>query len=125
MTLALVPLMVQAVSLTGPLAWDRLPAMPWEQTPQVTPDLTRFVIDEVKAQRCPAPRSRTRIMTMDADVAVLLQADGTIRATVPRAINCPTVEQYAAGLIASFARNNLRESAEGWYRATVTFRWRR
>ena len=123
MTLALIPLLLQAVSLPGPLAWDRLPPMPWAQAPQVTPDLTRFVADEVKARRCVPPSSRTQKLTIDADVAVLLQANGTIRATVPRAINCPTVEQYAAGLIASFARNNLRESGEGWHRATVTFSW--
>ena len=48
----------------------------------------------------------------------------SVRATIPRAINCPTVEQYAAGLVLGFARDNLntRFAVEGtWYRVSMTF----
>ncbi len=54
---------------------------------------------------------------------MLTRADGTVRAVVPRAIDCPTVEQFAAGLVTSMSRANLREAPEGWYRATLSFIW--
>ena len=51
--------------------------------------------------------------------------DGSIRAVVPRAIECPTVEQFVAGLVISSARNNLRQPSAGWYRTALSFAWSR
>ena len=45
--------------------------------------------------------------TMTVEVAVLVDGANGIRTAVPRAIRCPTVEQYAAALVAGFARGNL------------------
>ncbi len=64
-------------------------------------------------------------MSLPVDVAVMVREPATVRTAIPRAIDCPTVEQFAAGLVTSFARNNLRNPAEGWYRVTVTFNWNR
>jgi hypothetical protein len=105
----------------GPIDWDRLSPLPWREEPQVTPDLSRFVADEVKAKRCVPPKRTDNKAAIDVDVAVMIRADGAVRVTVPRAIDCPTVEQFAAGLVTSFARNNLRTAREGWYRASVSF----
>jgi hypothetical protein len=50
-----------------------------------------------------------------------------VRTVVPRAIQCATVEQYAAGLAAGFARGNLlpRNGTEQWYKTSLTFSWRK
>jgi len=105
----------------GTLDWDRLTPLPWRTPPQMTADLSQFVDDEVQAKRCTPPKRADGKPMVDVDVAVLVRADGVVRVAVPRAIDCPTVEQFAAGLVTSFARNNLRTTPEGWYRATVTF----
>ncbi|HWK36207.1 hypothetical protein [Sphingomonas sp.] len=123
MTIALsLALLAQAATATGgTLDWDRLTPLPWRTPPQMTSDLSRFVADEVLAKRCVPPKREDARALVDVDVAVLVRADGLVRVAVPRAIDCPTVEQFAAGLVTSFARNNLRATPEGWYRASVTF----
>lgn len=105
----------------GGVDWERLTPLPWREAPQLTPDLSRFVRDEIQAQRCAPPKRADGKPQIDVDVAVLTRPDGTVRVTVPRAIDCPSIEQFTAGLVTSFARNNLRVSPEGWYRASVTF----
>jgi hypothetical protein len=53
---------------------------------------------------------------------------GEVRTVIPRAIQCATVEQYAAGLAAGFARNNLlprNGASDQWYKTSLTFSWRK
>ena len=46
------------------------------------------------------------------------------RRIVPRAINCPTVEQYAAGVASRFLRRNIGDAdADSWHRLTLAFAW--
>ncbi|RYY25537.1 MAG: hypothetical protein EOP62_13000 [Sphingomonadales bacterium] len=99
--------------------WDALPPLPYRAPPLVTPDMHNFVTREVRANKCPSPGAEIRI-----DVAVLIDDAGGIRTTVPRAIKCPSVEQYAAGLVTGFARNNLlprMATGDQWYRTSLTF----
>ena len=50
--------------------------------------------------------------------------DGVVRRIVPRAINCPTVEQYAVGLASRFLRRNIGDAdADSWHRLTLAFAW--
>ncbi|WP_447407106.1 hypothetical protein, partial [Clostridium perfringens] len=59
------------------------------------------------------------------DVAVLVAA-GRPRRVIPRAIQCPAVEQYAAGLVSSMARGNIApatQAGDGWYKTSLTFAW--
>ncbi|HVJ03269.1 MAG TPA: hypothetical protein VM662_13885 [Sphingomonas sp.] len=107
--------------------WAALPPLPYRAPPVVTPDMHAFVGREVKARKCPLPQPREPVQTLVVGVAVLVDETGGIRTVVPRAIDCPTVEQYAAALAAGFARNNLlprNASAPQWYRADISFSWR-
>ena len=112
------PVRPPEVTPTIPSDWRALAPLPWRAEPHLTPDITRFVADEVKARRCATAAARSELAV---DMAVMVRADGAVRWVVPRAIDCPTVEQFAAGLVTSLARNNVRLPAEGWYRTTVTF----
>ncbi len=110
-----------------PSDWTTLAPLPYVAAPQLTPQLTSFVAGEIAANRCPVPKPADGHYVVKVDVATLVGTDGVVRRTVPHAINCPTVEQYAAGLVAGFARSNLALRAGGgdmWYRATITFDWR-
>lgn len=128
------PLLI-AMSLAGAQAdlpplpdWAVLGQLRYLRDPDVTPAMTQFVADEVAAGRCVRPRPADGHYILTLDVAVLITANGTVRATVPHAIDCPTVEQYGAGLVSAFARDNLVPRAadtEQWYRTTVTFSWTR
>ena len=115
---AAAPVPIQEAPAAVPVDWTAMPPIPWRSEPAITPDLTGFVAGEVRAGRCATPRS-----AVEVPLAVLVRADGLVRAVVPRAIDCPSVEQFAAGLVTSFARNNLRQPAAGWYRTTLTFAW--
>lgn len=109
---------LQAVALN----WDALPPLPWRAPPIVTADMQNFVQREVQLRRCPMGKPGK----LEVQVAVLIDETGGIRTAVPRAINCPTVEQYAAALVAGFARNNLLPrpgASEQWYRTSLTFTW--
>ncbi|MBN2970970.1 hypothetical protein JW805_02915 [Roseomonas aeriglobus] len=101
-----------------PADWSAVPPLPWRAPPQRVPELDAFVGRTVVAERCPVEGTRVAV-----EVAVLLRSDGLPRLVVPRAINCPTVEQFAAGLVSSLARSNVRLPASGWYRTTITFDW--
>ncbi len=108
-----------AVAQGAPINWDALPALPYRAPPIVTPDIQSFVEREVRTRKCKADGGALRV-----DVAVLVDETNGIRTTVPRAIQCPTVEQYAAALVAGFARNNLlprQNPGEQWYRTSLTF----
>lgn len=113
-----------AASPVVPTDWSVLAPLPYVSAPQQSPALAQFVAGEIAAGRCPIARPADGRYVVKVDVATLVGADGTIRRTVPRAINCPTVEQYSAGLVISFARANLpRATSEQWYRATIVFDW--
>lgn len=114
-----------AVQATPPrIDWPSLAPLPYRAEPQITSDMLAFVASEVTTRRCPLAIGPGLALTVD--VAVLVDAQDNIRTTVPRAIQCPTVEQYAAAMVAGAARGNLlprRASADQWYRTTVTFAW--
>jgi len=105
--------------------WAVLPPLPLAEPPQMTPEMTGFVAREVGEGRCPVPAGADGHHHVQVDVAVLLAADGTIRATLPHAIGCPTVEQFSAGLASTVARGVIatRIAAERWYRLTLSFDW--
>lgn len=107
--------------------WSTLPDLPYRQPPQMTAAMHAYVQGQVQARKCRARRLVDGRPAMRVEVAVLVHPEDGVRASIPRAIGCATVEQYAAGLVASFARNNLAPrastAAEQWYRATVTFVW--
>ncbi len=104
-----------------------IPALPYLHAPVVTPRMTRFVAREVTSGRCPVAAPADGHYLVRLDIAVLVTPYGRIRATVPHAINCPTVEQYGAGLVTKFARGNLvvapPAKADQWYRSTLSFDW--
>lgn len=121
-----VVLPLTATLAESPIKWDALPLLPYRDAPDVLPEMVNFVAGEYRAKRCPPVPLVNGHRTVRADVAVLLADDGSVRATVPRAINCVTVEQYAAGIVSAAARNNLLPramGAAGWYRASLTFDW--
>ena len=98
--------------------------MPYLSAPPQNAALSGFVAGEVAAGRCPIARPADGRYVIKVDVATLVGADGVVRRTVPRAINCATVEQYSAGLVLSFARANLAPATtDQWYRATIVFDW--
>jgi hypothetical protein len=108
--------------------WPALPALPFRAPPLVTDEMHRFVQQDVSARKCPVPASEGANQTLVAEVAVQVDAEGNVTRTLPRAIDCPTVEQYAAGLVASFARNNLAPrvgTGSVWYKASLTFSWKK
>jgi hypothetical protein len=115
---------MQAVSPAVPTDWSVLAPMPYVSPPQLSPTLSSFVAGEIAAGRCMVARPANGRYVVKVDVATLVGADGIVRRTVPRAIDCPTVEQYSAGLVLSFARANLpRGTTEQWYRATIVYDW--
>ncbi len=104
----------------APIDWAALPPLPWRTPPVLTPDMQGFVQREVKLRKCTTPKPGT----LEVSIAVLVDENGAIRTTVPRAIACPSVEQYAAALAAGFARANLLPrpgASEHWYSTTLTF----
>lgn len=105
--------------------WDGLAPLPYRAPPIVTPEMQGFVQREVGEHKCPVAPAGAQSITVD--VAVLVDANDGIRVAVPRAIQCPTVEQYAAAIVAGFARNNLlprTTPTEQWYKTSLTFTWK-
>lgn len=107
------------------VAWDTLPPVPYRSPPVMLPEMMDFVAGEVGAGRCRFAGATGQRGEVIVDVAMLVTPDIGPRLTIPRAIDCPTVEQYAAGLVLGFARGNLppRALVPQWYRATLHFRW--
>lgn len=112
---------------TGTIDWAALPALPYRAQPRLTPSMHQFAAREAQARRCPLPATGpTQRLTVE--LAILVDGAGDVRTVVPRAIQCPTVEQYAAGLAAGFARNNLlprNGASDQWYKTSLTFSWRK
>ena len=121
-------LMLQAAALTAPPSdWSTLPQLRLSQTPDYSTIMTKFVHDEVAAGRCVAPAPVAGKTTIKLDLIVLV-ASSTNQAlrVVPRAINCPTVEQFAAGVVEKAARDNIAGPAPGsdsWYHTSMTLTW--
>lgn len=115
-----------APAARSPIDWTALPPLPYRRAPQPTASMTAFVSSEIHRNECPRPMPVDGHTRLQIDVAVLIGEDRLIRATIPRAIGCPVVEQYGAGLVVSFARGNLMPqfvSEGGWYRASLQFDW--
>jgi len=116
-----------AASLAAPPAdWSTLPPLRLSATPDYGALMTRFVHDEVAAGRCAAPPAVAGKVSVTIDMVVLISASGDVLRIVPRAINCPTVEQFAAGVVQKAARGNLAgapPSTDSWYRAGMTLSW--
>ncbi len=111
----------------GVIDWASLPDLPYRQPPQITAPMINYVKAQTRARHCRVQRRvADKLPALRVEVAVLVHPEDGVRTSVPRAAGCPPVEQYAAGLVTSFARNNLAPrtvTAEQWYRATVTFVW--
>jgi hypothetical protein len=116
----IVGLLLSAALQTAAINWDALPSLPFRTPPAVTPEMQAFVKREVVTRKCPVSAEGA----VQIDVAVLIDENNTIRASVPKAMQCPTVEQYASGLVAAFASNNLLPrtgTGEQWYRTSLSF----
>lgn len=110
-----------------PADWAVLAPLPYTTPREVTAPLARYVAGEIAAGHCAIPRPANGHYVVRVDVATLVSDDGIVRRAVPHAIACPTVEQYAAGLVLGFARGNLAVrdgAADSWYRTTIVFDWR-
>lgn len=113
---------------TGSIDWATLPALPYRTPPVIRPSMNQFAAREARLRRCPLPAATGPNQQLTVELAVLVNGAGDVRTVVPRAIQCATVEQYAAGLAAGFARNNLLPrggASEQWYKASITFSWRK
>ena len=119
------PLVLPVAPVAGlpPVDWAPLPVLRYRRRPNVPAVLSDFVRDEVHAGRCAMPAGSR----LSVDFAVLIAANGAVRRIVPRAIGCPTVEQYASGLMLRLARDNVLNPVlvPTWYRAGLTFAWGR
>jgi hypothetical protein len=125
MTLGLA-LSLAATLQAGPIDWTALPALQYRTQPRVTLSMNQFAAREARARRCPLAVTRGPIQTLTVELAVLVDGAGDVRTVIPRAIQCATVEQYAAGLMSGFARGNLvggGSGAEQWYKTSLTFSW--
>ena len=105
--------------------WNALPALPYRTPPAISATMDTFVQREARVRRCPVSPAGGATRSITVELAVLVQGDGSVRTVVPRAINCATVEQYAAGLVAAFAQGNIVGASEQWYRTSLTFTWKR
>ncbi|MCP3735273.1 hypothetical protein M9979_10365 [Sphingomonas sp. RP10(2022)] len=126
-------LFVLAAQLAGasplpmpPQDWTVLRPLPYARDADDGASLSAFVRSEVKAGHCAAATLAADGWTLKIDLAVLIGPAGQPRRIVPRAIACPSVEQYAAGLVSSLARSNIAPNATepgSWYRTSLTFSW--
>ncbi len=129
----MIDMLVLAAQLAGasplpmpPQDWSVLRPLPLMRSADDSPNLSGFVRAEVKAGRCAAAMAAAQGWTLRIDLAVLVGPGAQPRRVVPRAIACPSVEQYAAGLVSSLARGNIAAAAtdpDTWYRTSLTFSW--
>lgn len=121
-------MMAQAAAMTAPPGdWTALPPLRLIQTPDYAAVMTRFVQDEVAAGRCAAPPPVDGKTGLRLDVIVLVAgASNQAIRVIPRAINCPTVEQFAAGVVQKAARDNIAgppPGSDSWFHASMTLTW--
>jgi len=116
-----------AVSAAAPPAdWSALPPLRLSTTPDYAALMTQFVHDEVAAGRCAAPPAVAGKVSIKVDMVVLISPSGDTLRIVPKAINCPTVEQFAAGVVQKAARGNIAgapPTTDSWYRTGMTLSW--
>lgn len=113
--LLIIPMFVQTMTVD----WDALPLLPIRSAPIITQEMEKFAAAQALEAKCVLPDG-----PLSVDVAVLLDEDDALRAAVPRAIDCPVIEQFVASLVQANARYNLLPrvtSNEQWYRANITF----
>jgi len=109
-----------------PVEWSKLPDLPLiQRRGGPSPELSRFVRDEVAAGRCAAAQHDAGGFALSVELAVLVSGSGEARRIVPRAIGCPTVEQYSVGIVSRMTRANLPQAASClWYHVTLDFTWK-
>ncbi|WP_287459440.1 hypothetical protein [Sphingomonas sp.] len=108
-----------------PADWTQLPDLPLARHWPSGASLSPFVQAEVAAGRCAAAQRGSDGYVLRVDLAVLIDNAGTVRRIVPRAIGCPTVEQYSAGIVSRVTRDNVpTPQSDTWYRTALTFSWR-
>ena len=116
-----------AVTAAVPTDWSNLPDLRLTTTPDYPTIMTRFVRDEIAAGRCAAPAPVDGKTSMKVDMVVLVSAaNGEAVKIVPRAIKCPTVEQFAAGVVQKAARGNIAgppPATDSWYHTGMTLTW--
>ena len=110
-----------------PQDWSTLPTLRFAKPVIDSPALAEFVRSEVEKGHCEADRTTVSgAHGLTVDIAVLVTPQGLVRRTVPRAIGCPSVEQYAAGIAFSRAMGNVvldGASSDSWYRTSMAFTW--
>jgi hypothetical protein len=115
------------VPMAVPSDWSKLPDLRLAMTPDYAAIMTRFVHDEIAAGRCVAPAPIDGKTSIKVDMVVLVSAaSGEAVRIVPRAINCPTVEQFAAGVVQKAARGNIAgpsPTVDSWYHIGMTLTW--
>ena len=119
------PTTVPASSLLPPQDWSMLPVLHIRRQATTLANTSAYVHGEVMAGRCAKAVRTVQGWSLTLDLAVLMTPDGRIRRITPRAIDCPTVEQYAAGVIlgARDAIDVVDTAADTWYRTSLTFAW--
>ncbi|MDB5677672.1 hypothetical protein [Sphingomonas bacterium] len=121
-------LALQAAALTPapPTDWSALPPLRLSTTPDYAALMTGFVHDEVAAKRCAVAPAADGKVSIKIDMVVLVSPGGDALRIVPRAINCPTVEQFAAGVVQKAVRGNWAGAApasDSWYRTGIVISW--
>ena len=112
-------------STLPPQDWSTLPVLRIRGQATTLANTSAYVHGEVVAGRCTHVVRTAQGWALTVDLAVLITPDGRVRRVTPRAIDCPTVEQYAAGVILG-ARDSIDvagEDADTWYRTSLTFTW--
>ncbi|MGN6817548.1 MAG: hypothetical protein ACTHJR_02630 [Sphingomonas sp.] len=125
--IALFLLFQAAVTPAVPSDWSKLPDLRLATPADYPAIMTKFVRDEIAAGRCVAPPPVAGKTSIKVDMIVLVaSANGEAVKIVPRAINCPTVEQFAAGVVQKAARGNIAGPPPGtdsWYHVGMTLTW--
>ncbi|HXH16384.1 MAG TPA: hypothetical protein VNJ10_09660 [Sphingomonas sp.] len=119
------PVQSQAAATLPPQDWSNLPVLRMRRQASTVANTSAYVHDEVAAGRCAKVVRTPQGWALTVDLAVLLTPDGRLRRITPRAIDCPTVEQYAAGVILG-ARDSIDAGdvdTDTWYRTSLTFAW--
>lgn len=118
-------LQAAASGAAPPADWSSLPPLRLSATPDYAALMTPFIRDEVAAGRCAAPAVAGKV-SIKLDMAVLVSPGGDTLRIVPHAINCPTVEQFAAGVVQKAVRGNWAgapPASDSWYRTGMTISW--
>lgn len=123
-------LATQATAASGPamppIDWSGLAPLPYRIVPEVTPAMSQFVATAARSGTCPIGDVSDGRAQLRTELAILVDRDLVVRRIVPRAIDCPIVEQYSAGLVSRFTRDNLtlrHLDRPRWYRTSLTFSW--